>query len=85
MFFNIFCRVLQDLKQTSSYVQSCLSKNSFNMDVLPKPKIAANSKTAVTLSIVGDRLKNSLDVMVAKAEKRFYTCEYRKCLQILDA
>lgn len=81
----LFFRILHDLKTTPSYVQSCLSKNSFNMDVLPKPKISATSKTALMFPVANDRLKNSLDVMVAKAEKRFYNCEYRKCMQILDA
>lgn len=41
-------------------------------------------KTAIPLSLASKRIHNSVDMMVTKAEKMFYNCEYKKCMQILD-
>lgn len=41
-------------------------------------------KKAISLNDCFQRLEESVDLIVAQAEKHFYSCEYKKCLKLLD-
>lgn len=39
---------------------------------------------AIALPAACGQLEHSVDLMVARAEKLFYNCEYKKCVRLLD-
>lgn len=89
-----YFRILQDLRNTPSYsLRASLSKiltyegnssKSINTSIFKTKSSIANSTNCLPLKICSERIKNSIDLLAAKAEKHFYNCEYNKCLKILD-
>lgn len=51
--------------------------------VKTKPTVI-NPAHCLSVKTCIERLEESVDLLVAKAEKFFYNCEYSKCLKILD-
>ncbi|XP_019532299.3 cell division cycle protein 16 homolog [Aedes albopictus] len=46
--------------------------------------ISMKSPSAINLQSCVDRLDNCVDLVVSKAEKYFYNCDYKKCMQVID-
>lgn len=49
-----------------------------------KNKTLSECKYPIQLTAALQKVQSSLDIMVTKAEKLFYNCEYKKCMNILD-
>lgn len=45
---------------------------------------AKSSHNLLSLHKSLDRLELSVDVMISKAEKFFYNCEYKKCIKVIE-
>ncbi|XP_058456393.1 cell division cycle protein 16 homolog [Malaya genurostris] len=46
--------------------------------------ISMQSPSAINIQSCFDRLENCVDLVVSKAEKFFYNCDYKKCMKIID-
>lgn len=46
--------------------------------------ISMKSPSAINFQSCIDRLDSCVDLVVSKAEKFFYNCDYKKCMQIID-
>lgn len=87
-------KILNDIRNTPTYsIQSCLSRlsalhetnKSFNHTSLFKSeRTKSTSDHCVKLKTCQELLEGSVDMLVAKAEKHFYNCEYSKSLNVLD-
>lgn len=46
--------------------------------------ISMQSPSAINIQNCSDRLDNCVDLVVSKAEKYFYNCDYKKCMKVID-
>ncbi|XP_055523729.1 cell division cycle protein 16 homolog [Wyeomyia smithii] len=92
-------KILEDLKNTPSYlIQSSLSKassvfgsgggggTSCKQDTpyrINRP-VSMQSPSAIGIQNCFERLEGCVDLVVSKAEKFFYNCDYKKCKKIID-
>ncbi|XP_058118242.1 cell division cycle protein 16 homolog [Anopheles ziemanni] len=49
-----------------------------------RPPVTPGSSSVLTLAQSMSKLELSIDLMIARAEKYFYNCDYRQCMKILE-
>lgn len=92
-------KILDEMKNSPSYlIQSSLSRvapvlgsgggggNAARQETpyrINRP-ISMKSPSAINIQSCVDRLDNCVDLVVCKAEKYFYNCDYKKCMKIID-
>uniref|UniRef100_A0A1Q3FUG5 Putative anaphase-promoting complex apc cdc16 subunit n=1 Tax=Culex tarsalis TaxID=7177 RepID=A0A1Q3FUG5_CULTA len=93
-------KILDEIRNTPSYlIQSSLSRGSVlgsggggggtaSKQETPyrisRPPVSVQSPSAIAIGTGFSRLDGCVDLVVSKAEKFFYNCDYKKCMKIID-
>ncbi|XP_038122954.1 cell division cycle protein 16 homolog [Culex quinquefasciatus] len=90
-------KILDEIRNTPSYlIQSSLSRVSVlgsgggtaSKQETPyrisRPPVSVQSPSAIAIGNCFDRLDGCVDLVVSKAEKFFYNCDYKKCMKVID-